>query len=236
MVETVRKHRVKAFCGHVLRFWPVYVRARQIVQGGTLGRPLFAYCERLLTMPTYTEKAWNADEKRGGGVALDVQIHDLDFVSWVMGYPEEVRSSGVYDRGMGGWSHVSSQLIFKDGSRALVQAGWRFPETFPFTMGFRIVCESGVLEWSFRAGKLLEQREAESYLVTYRRDGSGEREPADKADAFLEEWRYFIDRLEKKEEIASSTFPDARNALALALATMDSAKTGRPVRLEGRLR
>ncbi len=82
MVETVKKHRVKAFCGHVLRFWPVYVRARQIVQGGTLGRPLFAYCERLLTMPTYTEKAWNSQERYGGGVALDVQIHDLGFVSW----------------------------------------------------------------------------------------------------------------------------------------------------------
>ncbi len=137
---------------------------------------------------------------------MDVHIHDLDFVACVMGQPAEVRSSGICDPGMGGWSHISSQLIFADDSRALVQAGWRFPETFPFTMGYRIVCETGVLEWSFRAGKLLEQREAESYLVTYRKDGWVEREPADATDAFLQEWRYFLGCLEKKEEIANSTF------------------------------
>ena len=104
-------------------------------------------------MPTYTEKAWNAVEKNGGGVALDVQIHDIDFLSWVMGEATEVESTGIYEERIGGWAHISTVLRYKNGSSALVQAGWRFPEDFPFTMGFRFLCEKGVIEWSFRAGK-----------------------------------------------------------------------------------
>jgi predicted dehydrogenase len=230
MIGVTEERGVKAFCGHVLRFWPVYVRARHVVQDGALGKPLFVYCERLLTMPTYTEKAWNQSEGRGGGVALDVQIHDLDFVAWLLGTPTEVNSVGLRDESRGGWVHIATQLKFESGSRALVQAGWRFPETFPFTMGFRIVCEKGVIEWSFRAGQLLEQRDSESPLVVYNERGEPRREVIDKTDAFLLEWRYFLDCLRNDKPVSESTFRDGKKALALALATMDSARDGRPVR------
>jgi predicted dehydrogenase len=228
MIEVTEKHGVRAFCGHVLRFWPVYVRAREIIQEGKLGKALVAYCERLLTMPTYTENAWNRSEKYGGGVALDVQIHDLDYVAWLMGRPEEVSSAGLYDPDRGGWSHITTQVKFTSGTHAFVQAGWRFPESFPFTMGFRIVCERGAVEWSFRAGKLLEQRDSESSLVVYMDDGGARREAIDKTDAFHLEWKYFIERAEAGASIEKSTFMDGRNALHLALTTMESAKQGRP--------
>jgi predicted dehydrogenase len=231
MVAAVRKSGTVALCGHVLRFWPVYMRARDIVAGGSLGKPLFGYCERLLTMPRYTEKAWNSMEKNGGGVALDVQIHDLDFLSWVMGEAAAVESRGIYDPAMGGWSHISTMVTYRGGGRGLVQAGWKFPEDFPFTMGFRILCERGAVEWSFRAGKLLEQRDVPSFLSIYREGGSVQNEPIDKTDAFLLEWKYFLNCVQKGTPIQKGSFEDGREALRLALATAESARSGRPVRL-----
>jgi predicted dehydrogenase len=231
MIRVTEARGVRAFCGHVLRFWPVYVKARQVLQGGSLGKPLFAYCERLLTMPTYTEKAWNRAEKLSGGVALDVQIHDLDFVSWVMGEPEVIRSIGLRDDAQGGWAHIATQIEFGGGGRAVVQAGWTYPGTFPFTMAFRILCEKGALEWSFRAGQLLEQRDVESPLILYGKHGQPQAVPVDGTDAFLHEWKYFLGCIRDGAPIRESTFHDGRNALAMALATRESAASGSPVRL-----
>jgi predicted dehydrogenase len=231
MIAAVRKNRTAALCGHVLRFWPVYVRAKEIIASGSLGKPLFGYCERLLTMPTYTEKAWNAVEKRGGGVALDVQIHDIDFLSWVMGEAIELESKGVYEPAMGGWAHITTTLRYRNGGSALVQAGWRFPEDFPFTMGFRFLCEKGVVEWSFRAGKLLEQRDTPSFLSIYRYGGKVESEQIDKTDAFLLEWKYFLECLQNHTPVEKASFENGKQALRLALATSESARSGKRVRL-----
>jgi predicted dehydrogenase len=235
MIEAVEKRRVYAIAAHVLRFWPVYVRGKQIVEKGGLGRPVQGYCERLLTFPSYTEKAWNRKEALSGGVALDVQIHDLDYLSWLFGRPMNVVSTGIRKNDFGGFKHIVSNVTFKNGVVGTVQAGWGFPAEFPFTMGFRILCEKGAVEWSFRAGKLLEERGQQALLRVYARDGSVRDEQTDSTDPFELQWRYFLDCLEKGRKISNASFEDGRNALALALATIDSANRNRPVKLDGRL-
>lgn len=132
---------------------------------------------------------------------------------------------------MGGWAHIWTTLRYKNGSSALVQAGWRFPEDFPFTMGFRFLYEKGVIEWRFRAGKLLEQRETLSFLSIYRYGGTVENEPIDQTDAFLLEWKYFLECLQGGITIQKGTFENGKAALQLSLATAESARTGKKVKL-----
>jgi predicted dehydrogenase len=230
MIQAVHANNVKAMCGHVLRFWPAYVKARELVLSGELGNPVFGYCERLLTIPDYTEGSWNRDENQGGGVAFDVQIHDLDYLSWVFDRPVTVRSSGMRRADYGGWLHIGTELEFANGGMGMVQAGWGFPKPFPFTAGFRIVCEGGVVEWSFRAGKLLEERQSESSLVVYNDDQSRE-VPFETRDAFLIEWEYFLHCLESDKKITNATLEDGKNAIHLALSTMKSASTGKTVEI-----
>lgn len=230
MIDAVKKNNIKAMAGHVLRYWPVYVKAKEIVGNNELGKPLHCYCERLLTIPTYLENDWNMNTSLGG-VALDVQIHDLDFLIWLFGKPKSVESKGVYDESYGGWLHIQSSVKFNHDIVGLVQAGWGFPTRFPFTMGFRILCENGTIEWNFRAGKLLEERDKQAGLIVYDTSGSTHTIDVDQTDPFILQWKYFLDCLENNKKIDNATFEDGKEALSLALATIKSSSEGIAVSL-----
>jgi predicted dehydrogenase len=97
MIEAVEKNNVKAMVGHVLRFWPEYIKIKEIVDSGKLGEPLFGFCERLAVPPDWYENNWGLNEKNSGGVPLDLHIHDLDYLIWVFGEPDIVEAQGVYN-------------------------------------------------------------------------------------------------------------------------------------------
>jgi len=229
MRESVRRSGVKAMCGHVLRFWPVYVKAREIIESGELGRPLHGYCERLLAFPDWQEKRWHISQKDGAAAAFDIQIHDLDYLTWLFGKPLKVQSHGLYDAAHGGWMHMNSRVDYEGGQVGHVQASWGFPAEYPFTMTIRVLCEGGAVEWSFKAGQLLETRDVEAPLMVYRNSDSFRVDDVDQTDPFVLQWRYFFDCIEKDEEIGRATLDEGRTALSLAIASIESAKEGRDI-------
>lgn len=232
MRESVRKAGVKAMCGHVLRFWPVYVKAREIVESGELGKPLHGFCERLLALPDWQEKRWHISQKDGAAAAFDVQIHDLDYLTWLFGKPLKVQSHGLFDKAHGGWMHMNSRVDFARGQAGHVQASWGFPAQYPFTMTIRVLCEGGALEWNFKAGQLLETRDVEAPLMVYSNRSSYRVEGIDQTDPFVLQWRYFLECIEKDRQIGRATLDDGRTALSLALASIESAREGIDVTLQ----
>jgi UDP-N-acetylglucosamine 3-dehydrogenase len=234
MIEAVRRNEVRAMSGHVLRFWPVYVRTRELIASGEIGNPIHGYCERLIALPDWQEGGWHLRQKDGRAAAFDVQIHDLDYLTWLFGRPLKVQSGGLYDADRGGWMHMNTRVDFEGGRIGHVQSGWGFPPSYPFTMTIRILCEGGAVEWNFKAGQLLETRDRGAPLVVYRSDGSFSEERVDQEDPFLLQWRYFLNCIAEGRQIERATFDEGRTALKLALASIESAKKGgEAVRLEG---
>lgn len=226
MRESVRSSGVKAMCGHVLRFWPVYVKAREIIESGELGRPLHGYCERLLALPDWQEKRWHISQKDGAAAAFDVQIHDLDYLTWLFGKPLKLLSHGLYDEAHGGWMHMNSRVNYEGGQVGHVQASWGFPAQYPFTMTIRVLCEGGAVEWNFKAGQLLETRDKEAPLMVYNNRTSYRVDDIDQSDPFVLQWRYFLDCIEKDKPIERATLDEGRTALSLAIASIESASEG----------
>jgi predicted dehydrogenase len=216
MIDVAKKNKIKAFVGHVLRFFPEYVKAKEIIKKGNLGRPLYGSFNRLFSIPS---QDWADNEKYGGGVTLDLQIHDLDIMIWIFGKPNIVKSQGLYDKKTGGFNQVVTTVKFEEGGLGLAETGWAFSKGFPNMMGFRILCEKGVIEWLRR--KNLEKND----LIVYKSNGSADVLNVEQIDAFLSECQYFIDCIDKNLEIKQSTFEDGRKALELALAAVKSAKS-----------
>lgn len=109
MIEAVKNNNVKAMTGHVLRFWPEYVKIKEIIDSGYIGKPLNAFCERICITPDWQVGAWDKNEKFSGGAAIDLHIHDLDFLIWLFGRPEIVKASGMLtpeNPKEGGLSHI----------------------------------------------------------------------------------------------------------------------------------
>jgi len=231
MIRVVEKNNVKAMVGHVLRFWPEYIKAKEIIESKEVGKPRYAFCERLASLPDWHNQQWGYSEKLSGGAATDMHVHDIDYLIWLFGMPEFVKAEGLYEPNLGGYAHIISNLKFKDGIIATAEAGWAFKGAFPFTMVFRILCENGTVEWIFRAGKNVEQRDQKSPIILYKADGSTYNPRVESEDPYFLELKYFIDCLDRGENINNATLGDGRRALKVVLALIKSAKENKVIEL-----
>jgi len=234
MIKAVKDNGVKAMVGHALRFWPEYMKVKEYIDSGVLGKPLQAFCQRLAVTPDWHQGNWGASEKFGGGAALDLHIHDLDYLIWIFGKPSIIMAQGIFDpvaKEAGGLVHIATTIEFKNKVSALAEGGWEFKGAFPFTMALRILCENGTIEWIFRAGKNIEERAQNAEIKVYKNDGSVEILEADKTDAFFLELSYLVDCIENDKPIKNATFEDGRASLELALAAIKSAKNHCVVKL-----
>ncbi len=214
--------------GHVLRFWPEYVAMRELLASGRLGRPLAASALRLSNMPQWS--AWFRDPRASGGAVLDLQIHDLDMLNWLFGRPERIYAQGVQDAS-GGWNHVASQVRYPALS-ASVETSFMMPADYPFTVGFRVVCEQGVVEYRFRAGGAgFESGEPAHSLLLHEPGAPNQPLPCEPADAFEREIVYFVRCVRENVAPEVVTPQAARLAVQTCLAARDSLETGRPVDL-----
>lgn len=227
MINAVKKNNVKAMTGHVLRFWPEYVKIKEVIDSGYLGRPLNAFCERLAVTPDWQIGAWDKSEKFSGGAAIDLHIHDLDLLIWLFGRPEIVKANGILtpeNPKEGGFSHIFTSAQFGNGEAGFAEGGWSFKGSFPFTMAVRVLCEKGTIEWIFRAGKNIEERSQAANIKIYCNDGSTETIEVKQEDPFFKELSYFFDCIENDRQIQKATFEDGKASLEFALAAIKSAR------------
>lgn len=128
--------------GHCIRFWPVYVWVKRAVEERAFGDVLTADFSRLTYAPAWDANSWFSDQKKSGGIGLDLHIHDLDFIQHLFGVPQSIQTScSPLENGVQG--HVQTQLAYGDNRTISATASWMMPESFGFQMAFRIVFEKG---------------------------------------------------------------------------------------------
>jgi len=130
--------------GHCVRFWPEYAKAKEIIDSGEYGKVIAGTFQRLGSAPTWSIDNWFADEQRSGGVALDLHIHDTDFVQYLFGMPKAVCSTGGKSPG-GSLVHISTQYIYDNDTAITAEGGWAMTPAFGFEMSFNIMLEKATL-------------------------------------------------------------------------------------------
>jgi len=235
MIKAVKINKVKAMTGYELRFWPEYVKIKEIVDSGFLGEPIHAFCQRVMVSPNWRVDNWDKIEKLGGGAAFDLQSHDIDTLIWLFGKPEFVKAQGVLDPDylkQGGFAHIFTTIQFKNGKSAFAEGGQIFKGNFPFTMALRILCEKGTIEFIFKSGKNYDEKPQRSNIIIYENDGSVHTLDVEQKDAVFDEISYLIDCIKKNKPIkTAATFEDGRAAVELMLAAIKSAKEQTVVKL-----
>lgn len=228
MIEAAEKAGVKLMVAQVVRFWPEYNKMYELIQEGSLGKPLFATGCRFSQTPMYSWNHWLLDPKLSGGGALDMHIHDVDYVTWLFGDPEQVSAVGVEDeKGVG---LIDTSVRYKNGANVSIGGGWLMPTGYPFTTEMTIYCEKGCLEFSARAGVNIEARdEVTRAIKVYRPGQEVEVIPVDGRDAYEIEIEYFLDCVAQDLPIEMVPPQQARRSLGVVLAAIESVKTGKPV-------
>lgn len=231
MIEATDQAGVAFMVGHTLRFWPEYVAIKKLLAGSELGKPVALAAARLGTAPVWSWDRWLLDPKRSGGAVLDLHIHDIDYIAWLLGRPKAVVAKGARSAS-GSWDHVFTTLDYGDGPVAFSEGTFLVPSSFPFTMTFRAICENGTVEFMFRAGVNIEARqEAENPVTVYRKDGSLVHPEVSKGDAYKAELEYFIKCVEQGKRPEVTTPADARLSLEIVLAAIRSLESGDVVKM-----
>lgn len=206
--------------GHCIRFWPEYQKLMEYHDSGEGGELLSLSLIRRGGRPGYGIGNWLNDEKLSGGAALDLHIHDTDFVLALLGQPDKISSKVTRD--YSGPVHIYS--LFEFGSVIVSsEGGWNYPEKWGFQMAFQAVYEKAVLDFDSSNGKGLmlcagdeEPRAVEIAKPDAGESKSGEGNVSD-LGGYYNELKYFTDCLRRNEAPKIATLADARASLALTL-------------------
>jgi len=212
----------------VLRFWPQYVAMTKLIESGKLGAPLSAVASRLTQAPAWS--TWFTEPELSGGPVLDLQIHDLDALNWMLGQPKSVYARG-YETKPGLWDHMLT-LIDYGAAQASIENSEILPTGYPFTMSLKIYCQGGVVEFNFKAGGVsVEMGGGVDSLMVYE-SGNSYLLDAPGGDAWEAQIAYFVDCVRHGRAPMLGTPAQARLAVAMANAARHSLESGQVISIK----
>lgn len=146
LLAAERETGVKVMVGQVLRSFPEYLYLKKVYEEGSLGELKSLVMQRICGRVKWGFENWFHDEKKSGSVVLDLHIHDLDFLRYMMGEPDsfEVKAS-AYDTGM--INHIAATYEY---GRAFVtaEAIWDESPSLEFEPSFRANFAEGTLSFN----------------------------------------------------------------------------------------
>jgi predicted dehydrogenase len=210
MIATSKSTGNRLMVAHVCRFMGHYIFLKNVVESGALGKPILFSAWRLSETPNWSWNNWLHDKQLSGGTVLDLSIHDIDIANWLFGTPVSRTFHESTSAAKPGSSHVVSTLTYADNVVAIIEASHLMPPGFPFTYGFRLVAQDGVLEWN-------TANTPENTLMEYKA-GQARKIPIEElenttfSNPYDEEIRHFLSCLESGEPFRIS-LDDAKLAV-----------------------
>ena len=207
ILAAANRSRRVLMVGLVLRFWPEYAALHRLVATGELGRPLAVSTHRL--SPPADWNQWMDDDSLSGGVAVDVLVHDLDQMNWLLGQPRTVFARRPSP------GHVMAILEYQAGTCGLAEASLAMPGSYPFSAG------------PTEEGGNIGNPQSERGLRLYPSGGKPHTVPVGTADPWGREIAYFVDCVEQGRMPEQGSGEQARDALLVSLAVNRSLASGR---------
>jgi predicted dehydrogenase len=229
MVRVCREAGVRLLVAHVVRFFPEYALARAQVASGAIGRPGVLRLTRGSYRPKKPVGNWFLDEAKSGGILMDLMIHDFDYARWVAGEVESVFARKVttthpdapVDYGLAILRHRSGALTHVAGA-------WAYPPP-TFRTGLEIAGERGLIQFDSDVTAPITnllRRDAGSDAPDVALPASPTSE-----SPYTTQIKEFYAALQN-DRLARVTAEDGLAAVQIAVAAMESAASGRAVRLE----
>lgn len=130
MIDACRKGRVKLMYAEELCFAPKYVRLKQLLDSGALGRPTLLKQSEKHDGP-HAAHFWDVN-RSGGGVAMDMGCHAIEFFRWMLGRPRIVSvyaqmATRVHRHRTRGDDNAVILVEFENGVIGLAEESWTKP-------------------------------------------------------------------------------------------------------------
>ena len=223
-VRVCKEAGVTLFVAQVLRWFPEFRKLHDLIKSGAVGEPVEVRTSRCGAPPSGTDD-WFADYKRSGGVALDLIIHDYDWLRWCFGKVCRVYARGLYEMKDFNGDYALVTLRFESGAIAHIEGSWA--RLSGFETSVEVAGTEGLLSFSnVDSRPLVVEMKA--------KDGSTNSvviaESPIATNPYYLELKHFIDCLEtgKAPDVSPE---DGLEAVRIGEAALRSISAGQPVLL-----
>lgn len=211
----------------VRRFCNEWLKLREIIQSGVLGRPVLW---RGVSGSSGPRSPWFLDAQKGGGPFIDGCVHDWDFARFTFGEPEVVLASVRHMKEGDSTSLDTGSAIvrFQSGDELMRSWTWGLPGTACRTQSLSdVIGPKGALRFP---GAPAQGSKTNSFILT---DGEGVEHALEYEHTIGQEWfdaqmDHFVTCIKEGRQ-PSVTGVDGKKALAIALAVLEAGRTHKPV-------
>lgn len=225
MIKVCQENKIKFMVAHVLRFFPEYLKAKEILDSGEIGKPAIARTSRGAHFPRGVGD-WYKNLEESGGVILDMIIHDFDYLRWCFGEVERVYTKSLTFKNYEYIDYALVTLRFKNGVIAHVEGSWAYPENVSFVEKLEIAGSKGIIEFD------LNKTYPTYVYVKKKEETAGVVVPESPfaEDPYTSEVRHFVECVRQGKEPCVSPL-DALKAVEISLAALLSAKNNEVVKI-----
>ena len=165
MIKVAKETGKELMIGQCLRSHSHYLYLKELIDTKSFGKLKHLSMTRLSVFPRWGFENWFTDHERSGGCPLDLHVHDVDMVRFLLGEPEAVSAIAYDDESR--WQYVNTRFFYPDVT-VIATGSWDEAKTVPFSAGFRARFEdaSVILE----GGKLMiypEDKSVAPYEAQY---------------------------------------------------------------------
>lgn len=229
LFEAAESAGVKLMVMHVVRFWPEYVKLKEMIDAWELGKIKNVYLNRLSSHPAWA--SWHRDPKKSGGGLYDLNIHDIDYLYYVFGRVESVYSVGTKEES-GCCNNVSTIMKFANGVSAVVEGFMDMTGDYSFTTNVRVNGEKAAVEYLNKTVYLDGGGTAKTgKFVVFPKNRASEIVEVKKYNPYAEEVEYFADCVRNGKGIDLVPGKDVKAVLRVLEAMARSLESGAVVKI-----
>lgn len=189
--DIISKTGIIFMTAQVVRFWTGYTQIKQMIESGEIGDVYMSYFSRCSQLQRW-DNAWLFNPMEGGGALHDMMVHDVDFMNYLFGSAKTVYTIASKDD-TGCYNNVFASINYRNGAKGVVETAFTMKSGYPFTMFAKIMGTKATVEYTYRAGFDINQRNGAELTLKVYKDGQ---EPQlifpDAYDAYTKQLEYFI--------------------------------------------
>ncbi|MBI4581017.1 MAG: Gfo/Idh/MocA family oxidoreductase [Planctomycetes bacterium] len=210
----------KFMIAQCIRFWPECVFVKERIKDQRYGSIKAINLRRQASTPGYSLDNWLLDPSLSGGAILDLHVHDVDYVVFMLGKPQAVTAQASTRPGTNSYDRVHSLWHYPSGPVVQIEGFWDMPDGYGFNMGITVLFEKAAIVWDLCTGKP---------MTVFANGKQPEVPQMGPNDGYFNEIEYFLTCIAGNRSPAVSTPRESRDAVMIALAEKQSATTGKTV-------
>jgi predicted dehydrogenase len=226
LLRTEKETGVPVMVGQCIRMWSEYVWLKKTVDHNIYGDIVSGVFKRVSPLPTWAWNNWLLKPEYSGSVALDMHIHDVDYIRYIMGEPEKISATASRDKD-GVIEQIFATFTFQKAV-AFAEACWDYPASFPFCMEYRIKFEkaTAVFNSSVEPSLVVYLNEGGSIVPELEKDFEGETDIGGNIPSlggYYNELKYFIQRIRDCKPLEVAPLSEGVKSVMLVLKEIDIA-------------